>query len=99
METLLADVRLYCRTGEITRGMLVVDRRPDESACAPGGDRAKVQEALQGRLEASSLAVPAQVELERELKSDGNGVACIIETPGPKVLLSLLFERVWGKCS
>lgn len=82
--------------------MLVVDRRLDKSAYAPGANRAKVQEAIQGRLEAGALestAVPAEVELEsapRELKSNGNGVACIVATPGPDALLSLLLERVWG---
>ena len=81
-----------------------MDRRLDKSAYAPGVNRAQVQDALQGRSEAHSLkstAVSAQVGLEgvpKELKSIGNGVACIVATPGPDVLLNLLLERVWGKC-
>lgn len=58
------------RTAEITRGMLVVDRRGDETAYAPGANRSKVQALLEeshqshGLLE--STAVPAQVEMESE---------------------------------
>ena len=81
-----------------------MDRRLDKSAYAPGANRAKDQDALQGRSQARSLkstAASAQVGLEsipKELKSIGNGVACIVATPGPDVLLNLLLERVWGKC-
>lgn len=64
-----ADV-CFGRTGEITRGMLVVDRRDDQGAYAPGANRAQVQAELQkhpgfhphGILE--STAVPAQVEVD-----------------------------------
>ena len=71
-----------CRTGEITRGMVVVDRRLDKGAYASGANRAKVEDS---RLEARSCS-----SIGRE------GVACIIGTPGPDVLLNLLLERVWG---
>ncbi|KAI0703380.1 nucleoside hydrolase [Cerioporus squamosus] len=57
------------RTGELTRGMLVVDRRDDAGAYAPGENRAEVQAELErhhfkhaGAYE--STAVPAQVEVE-----------------------------------
>ncbi|KAI0093232.1 nucleoside hydrolase [Irpex rosettiformis] len=57
------------RVGEITRGMLVVDRRDDEGAYDPGANRAAVQAELtkhsfhsSGIME--SNAVPAQVEVE-----------------------------------
>ncbi|KAI0790769.1 nucleoside hydrolase [Abortiporus biennis] len=59
------------RTGELTRGMLVVDRRSDQGAYAPGVNRAKVQAELERHhfkppkgtfLE--SNAIPAQVEVE-----------------------------------
>ncbi|RPD74261.1 nucleoside hydrolase [Lentinus tigrinus ALCF2SS1-7] len=57
------------RTGELTRGMLVVDRRDDAGAYAPGVNRAEVQAELErhhfkhaGAYE--STAVPAQVEVE-----------------------------------
>ena len=58
------------RAGEITRGMLVVDRREGQTAYAPGANRSEVQTILEqsyqphGLLE--STAVPAQVEMESE---------------------------------
>ncbi|OBZ67190.1 Uridine nucleosidase 1 [Grifola frondosa] len=95
------------RTGELTRGMLVIDRRDDQGAYAPGANRAEVQAELEkhhfhhvGSYE--STALPAQVEIERrpsqELASIQHldGVACITETPGPEVLVNLLLERIWG---
>ncbi|KAG6886275.1 hypothetical protein C0993_006685 [Termitomyces sp. T159_Od127] len=89
------------RTGELTRGMLVVDRREDESAYSPGANRARIQAELE-KLNVShgiweSSALPAQVETEEALRSrPPTGVPCVTETPGPDVLLSLLFKRVWG---
>ncbi|KAI0743470.1 nucleoside hydrolase [Daedaleopsis nitida] len=57
------------RVGELTRGMLVVDRREDDGAYAPGENRAQVQAELErhhfrpaGSFE--STALPAQVEVE-----------------------------------
>ncbi|KAH9931079.1 nucleoside hydrolase [Epithele typhae] len=58
------------RYGELTRGMLVVDRRDDPGAYAPGANRAEVQAALDPSHRAGtstlleSNAVPAQVEIE-----------------------------------
>jgi len=58
------------RSGELTRGMLVVDRRDGQTAYAPGANRSQVQSVLEqshqshGLLE--STAVPAQVEMESE---------------------------------
>jgi hypothetical protein len=58
------------RMGEVTRGMLVVDRREDQTAYAPGANRSEVQSILEqshqhhGLLE--STAVPAPVEMESE---------------------------------
>ena len=81
--------------------MLIVDRRVDQSAYAPGANRAEVQAQLEklhlphGQFE--STAVPAQVETELPVQNPGSrGVACVIETPGERVLLNLLLERVWG---
>ncbi|KAG5730996.1 hypothetical protein E4T56_gene12947, partial [Termitomyces sp. T112] len=89
------------RTGELTRGMLVVDRREDESAYSPGANRAKIQAELEknnvphGIWESSAL--PAQVETEEAMKArPPPGVICVTETPGADVLLSFLFRRVWG---
>ncbi|KAH0827947.1 nucleoside hydrolase [Lanmaoa asiatica] len=58
------------RTAEITRGMLVVDRRGDQTAYAPGANRSKVQSLLERSHECHGLlestAVPALVEMESE---------------------------------
>lgn len=82
--------------------MLVIDRREDESAYAPGANRAKVQAKLEslgfnsGPWE--STAIPAQVEIEHpvEIDSAAPGVSCVTNTPGPNALLHLLLHRVWG---
>ncbi|KAH9948526.1 nucleoside hydrolase [Amylocystis lapponica] len=75
--------------GELTRGMLVVDRRDDQGAYDPGANRAE------------STALPAQVELEhppeqRQTHTHPHGVPCVVETPGPEALLKLLLARIWG---
>lgn len=90
------------RIGELTRGMLIIDRREDEAAYAPGANRAFVQEELDkhqlthGPWE--STAVPAAVEVESLDSSphDGPRILCITKTPGHDALLQLLLERVWG---
>lgn len=90
------------RTGEITRGMLVVDRRDDQSAYSPGANRAEVQKELEKLHYNSAIwestALPAPVEIEKApMISDGlRGVLCVTQTPGPKTLLRLLLKRVWG---
>jgi hypothetical protein len=43
---LIAPFRMCNRTGEFTRGMLVVDRRDDVGAYAPGDNRSHVQQEL-----------------------------------------------------
>ncbi|KAJ6593665.1 nucleoside hydrolase [Mycena capillaripes] len=89
------------RTGELTRGFLVVDRRDDTSAYAPGANRAEVQAELDkhsshhGNWE--STAVPALVETEHAPKNlHPRGVMCVHATPGPTTLLNLLTWRIWG---
>ncbi|KAI0812525.1 nucleoside hydrolase [Irpex lacteus] len=92
------------RIGEITRGMLVVDRRDDEGAYDPGANRAAVQAELakqgfhsHGTLE--SNAIPAHVEVEVPPTSQTEktpGIPVLVSTPGPEVLLKLMTERVWG---
>ncbi|KAJ3861207.1 nucleoside hydrolase [Lentinula novae-zelandiae] len=93
-------------TGELTRGMVVVDKRQDKTAYAPGANRAQVQAQLEqthfssgGNLE--SVALPAQVEVNstsesHKTESNHRGVWCITETPGPDALLETLLARVWG---
>ncbi|KAG5652481.1 hypothetical protein H0H81_004889 [Sphagnurus paluster] len=89
------------RTGEITRGMLVVDRREDESAYSPGANRAQIQAAIENqKLQHGaweSTALPAQVETQFEqYSSSQHGVLCVTETPGAESLLQLILKRVWG---
>jgi len=79
--------------------MLVVDRRFDLTDYPPGADRAEVQAELERRpLDHGATALPVQVELELPDNTQENrpGVVCIIETPGPEVLLQIILERVWG---
>ena len=71
----------FYRTGEITHGMLVIDRREDESAHPPGTNRSEAQKGL---------------ESTPKFISDNAGVFCITHTPGPPTLLRLLLSRVWG---
>jgi len=73
------------RTGEITRGMLVTDRRENESAYPPGTNRSEAQK---GSSEGVHF-MPSSI-------SDNTGVFCITHTPGPAALLRLLLNRVWG---
>ncbi|KAF9268811.1 nucleoside hydrolase [Marasmius fiardii PR-910] len=97
----MAERRIFDieRTGELTRGMLVVDRREDESVYPVGANRAEVQ----AQRSKDGKAVPARVEvesLEQALSRVGSskppGVPCVTKTPGPGVLLELLLRRVWG---
>jgi len=89
-------------TGAITRGMLVVDRRSDASAYAPGVNRAEVQsgrdKAALSHGNITSTTLPAQVEVEDAPSKHivESGVFCITDTPGPSTLLHLLLRRVWG---
>ena len=91
--------------------MLVVDRRDDPGAYAPGANRAEVQEARDRDRELAPFAptiLPARVEVERAPAGAGTGVGdgagagerggvwCVTATPGPRALVRLLLERVWG---
>lgn len=83
--------------------MLVVDRRDDLSAYAPGANRAEVQMDLEryhvDQFALESAFVPAQVAVEHPedtRNNDEQGVACVTDTPGPDVLLKILLKRVWG---
>jgi len=90
------------RTGERTRGMLVVDRRSDTTAYAPGANRSEVQAELDrlgishGIWESTALPAPVEVESVADTIVVGSGVPCVTGTPGCSALLRLLLERVWG---
>ena len=79
------------RSGELTRGMLVVDRRGDEHNFQLGEDRSQVQ--------AQNIAKEG-LHLEskegRHLSLEAEGVIVVTESPGPQKLLRLMFERIWG---
>ncbi|KAI9437595.1 nucleoside hydrolase [Lactarius indigo] len=96
------------RTGELTRGMCVVDRR-DDNARTPAANYAHVQEALQSRMEAGStdtdnfgsVIVPVPVDVEdepslRRKKDEPDGVPVVEGTPGPETLLQFILKRVWN---
>ncbi|KAI0358399.1 nucleoside hydrolase [Trametes cingulata] len=94
--------------GELTRGMLVVDRRDDQGAYAPGANRAEVQAELErhqfrhaGEYESTAVPAPVEVESRSAIKKQApavqkGGVPCVTQTPGPAALVNLLLERVWG---
>jgi hypothetical protein len=98
------------RTGDLTRGMCVVDRRDDQGADAQRANRARVQAELQSRIAAGSaeagsfgslesVAVPARVEVEDEpssLHEDAQeGVPVVESTPGVVALLQIMMKRIW----
>lgn len=86
----------------MTRGMLIIDRREDESAYAPGANRAEVQaqyakhSSSRKSWESTALPAPVEIELAPVATLLNPGIFCINETPGPDILLSLLLKRVWG---
>ncbi|KAL5485095.1 hypothetical protein ACEPAI_7737 [Sanghuangporus weigelae] len=92
------------RTGELTRGMLVVDRRDEvtedffddieERRFKSGDNRSAVQAQLDRQLH--DLPAPVQVELDAPPHIHPKGVACIVETPGSDALVSSLLSRIWG---
>lgn len=89
------------RTGEFTRGMLVVDRRDDVGAYAPGDNRSHAQQeldrhrALYGPPEPAVIPAPV-LEEAVDKKKPGVGVFTVVETPGQSACLELLFQRIWG---
>ncbi|KAH9008454.1 nucleoside hydrolase [Lactarius hengduanensis] len=97
------------RTGELTGGMCVVDRRGDNQS-TPAANYAHIQEALQHRVEAGSadadvfgsvVVVPAPVNIEdesslRRKKDEPGGVPVVESTPGPDTFLQFILKRVWN---
>jgi len=88
--------------------MCIVDRRDDQSAYAPGVNRARVQAELKSRMAAGSagvfgslesVAVPARVEVEdvpsRQCSDEQEGVPVIERTPGAEALLQIIMKRIW----
>ena len=86
--------------------MLVVDRRDDPGAYAPGANRAQVQAELEkhhfhpsGVLESTAMPAPVEVEVAPATGFEVPhlpSVPVVTMTPGPAALLKLLTKRVWG---
>ncbi|CAA7259216.1 unnamed protein product [Cyclocybe aegerita] len=83
------------RTGEITRGMLVTDRREDESAYPLGTNRSEAQR--DPSEDHHHIGYPVSNKANGAVCDELSGVLCINRTPGPAVLLKLLLHRVWGR--
>jgi len=85
------------RTGEVTRGMLVTDRREDESAYPLGTNRSEAQRGPHDGHHAQNMGYSiSKRDNLWDLDAEGPGIFCITQTPGPSVLLQLLLQRVWG---
>ncbi|EIW82782.1 nucleoside hydrolase, partial [Coniophora puteana RWD-64-598 SS2] len=97
------------RTGELTRGMLIVDRRADAiSAPQPGLNRSESEAPIpittsnpypiekQTEEHAPVTAMHTSTQNGPPETTHRRGVLCIHETPGQDALVSLLLRRVWG---
>jgi len=82
------------RTGELTRGMLVVDRRGETTIYEPGKNRSEAQAFFERAVEDGPA--PVQVEKLEDIEGPPKGVLCVTETPGPESLVQSLLSRVWG---
>lgn len=82
--------------------MLVVDRRDDVGAYAPGDNRSVQYTSNQLGASHAPLdpyVIPAPVLGEDDVgekEKQGIGVFTLVETPGPRVCLGLLLRRIWG---
>ena len=100
--TLITPFYMRNRTGEFTCGMLVVDRRDDVGAYAPGDNRSHVQQELDrlhvshGPFESAVVPAPVLVDNVGKKGKQDTGVFTVVKTPGPRVCLELLLQRIWG---
>jgi len=85
------------RTGELTRGMLVVDRRDESTTHGPGENRSEVQAVLEKTF--SEATAPALVMKENSQTLTSvvpKGVHTVFRTPGTDALVKSLLARIWG---
>ncbi|GJJ06362.1 hypothetical protein Clacol_000553 [Clathrus columnatus] len=80
------------RYGEYTRGMLVVDRRMDESNYQPNENRQQVH-TLHSMVANASVEMTSAQEI---LSGAIQGVNIITETPGSEELTRMIFQRIFG---
>lgn len=66
--------------------MLVVDRRNDERNYRLGDNRAQVHDL--------NLAKDDRRSVQKS--GDAEGVIVVTDSPGPRELVQLMFERIWG---
>ncbi|KAJ3511224.1 hypothetical protein NLJ89_g4228 [Agrocybe chaxingu] len=83
------------RTGEITRGMLITDRREDEMAYPLGTNRSEAQR--DPNENHHHIGYPVSNKANGVVCDELSGVLCIDGTPGPAKLLKFLLHRVWGR--
>lgn len=81
--------------------MLVVDRRGDAGAYAPGANRSYVQQELDrlgvphGPFESAAVPAPVVDDVGKKREQD-IGVFTVVETPGSRAFLELILQRIWG---
>ncbi|KAF8575098.1 nucleoside hydrolase [Ramaria rubella] len=83
------------RTGELTRGMLVVDRRVSGNY-KPGDDRAQVQALKPETRDAPVIQAVGEGQFQEASFTDAEGITVIVDSPGSQVLVRLMLERIWG---
>lgn len=85
------------RTGELTRGMLVVDRRDESTTHGPGENRSEVQAALEKTFNEATAPALVMKEDSQELTSVvPKGVHTVFRTPGTEALVKSMLARIWG---
>ncbi|KAF9528538.1 Inosine/uridine-preferring nucleoside hydrolase domain-containing protein [Crepidotus variabilis] len=88
-------------SGDLTRGMLVVDRREDVAAYPLGTIRSEAQREPHKDQEhekppATEIDKADMIDIVTGSAGHFPGVITIYKTPGPRALLEILFKRIWG---
>jgi hypothetical protein len=84
------------RKGELTRGMIVVDRRASAKK-----ERGRIRSVHHGKKVAAADPVPVEVDSQEESDKavhmpGEQGIEVVIRTPGSENLMKTLLRRVWG---
>ena len=86
----IVSIFFVIRNGEYTRGMLIVDRRSEGMKSSPTTHDETIA------LTSHQIPATIQVETESDIPPQSPGIQCIVQTPGPRVLLDLILSQVWG---